>query len=572
MLNILSRRVVICLLVAVLLVTIAERYPLVEHERYQADSYYIHMLSGSIVERGYAAWTFTPLSYFGYYPLSYPSGAPFLVGEFSELAGTSVELSILLIGMLVGMLLVIATFCLAREFLRRTQYALVAALCASLAPRFVDTTYWVGSARGLFVVFLVLFIFLAFRANSTKRTSLNLIAGLMLFGCLATHHMALLLIMFGIAFILSVLGSQHLRLINETSRRRRVTQFYISIGVFVAIGTALFVGLLGGSGESTFGESGVLTFEPRIVSTILSLCITYTHQIGLILPFAVVGIIMAFRATHLQPRVLFPLALLVSMSPLFGNPVYVATVLPPVVAVFGASWLESLKKSDRRQAIRFFLALILVCFTISLPWVSIARWNNVQYIGGDTVAVGDQVFNDGAYLMYNDAGQPFVSNVDVQTLRLEAISGANHLGPGVPSVLNGDVTANQVRSNVTRSTFGFPQNLYIWYEYRQDSLIESAVGRLMMNGVSVAYNAEIGGTFASEYYARHSRLVVIVDNNWESSYVLQWGFRPSILTNQLLTASWQERISGGFREHSLDSYLIYCSGGVSYFYLGLPVA
>jgi hypothetical protein len=93
-----------------------------------------------------------------------------------------------------------------------------------------------------------------------------------------------------------------------------------------------------------------------------------------------------------------------------------------------------------------------------------------------------------------------------------------------------------------------------------------------MNGVSVAYNAEIGGTFASEYYARHSRLVVIVDNNWESSYVLQWGFRPSILTNQLLTASWQERISGGFREHSLDSYLIYCSGGVSYFYLGLPVA
>ena len=555
-----------------LLVTIAERYPLVEHERYQADSYYIHMLSGSIVERGYAAWAFTPLSYFGYYPLSYPSGAPFVVGEFSELTGTSVEFSILLIGMLVGMVLVLATFCLAREFLRRTQYALVAALCASLAPRFVDTTYWVGSARGLFVVFLVLFIFLAFRANSTKRKSLNLIAGLMLFGCLAAHHMALLLIMFGIAFILSVLGSQHLRQINETSRRRRVTQLYISIGVFVAIGTALFVGLLGGSAESTFGESGVLTFEPRIVSTILSLCITYTHQIGLILPFAVVGIIMAFRATHLQPRVLFPLALLVSMSPVFGNPVYVATALPPVVAVFGASWLESLPKSDRRLTVRFLLILILVCFTISLPWASTARWNNMQYHSGDTVAVGDQVFNDGAYLKYNDVDQYIISNVDVQSLRLEAISGASFLRPGVPSVLSGDLTSDQIRGNVTRSTAGFPQNMYNWFEYRQDSYIESAVDNLMVKGVSVAYNAEIGGTFASDYYARHSRLVIMIDNNWGSSYIGQWSIQPSILTDQLLSASWQEKIYGSFREHPLDSYLIYCSGGVSYFYLALPVA
>ena len=570
--NILSRRVIICLLVAVLLVTIAVRYPLVEHERYQADSYYIHMLSGSIVERGYAAWTFTPLSYLGYYPLSYPSGAPFLVGEFSELAGTSVELSILLIGMLIGVLLALATFCLAREFLRRTQYALVAALCASLAPRFVDTTYWVGSARGLFVVFLVLFIFLAFRANSTKRASLNLIAGLMLFGCLAAHHMALLLIMFGVAFILSVLGSQHLRQINETSRRRRVTQLYISIGVFVAVGTALFVGLLAGSAESTFGESGVLTFEPRIVSIILSLCITYTHQIGLILPFAVVGIIMAFRATHLQPRVLFPLALLVSMSPLFGNPVYVATALPPIVAVFGASWLESLPKSGRRLTIRFFLIMILVCFTISLPYASTARWNNTQYHSGDTVAVGNQVFNDGAYLMYNDADQHFISNVDVQSLRLAAISGSSNFGSGITSVLSGDVTADQVRSNVTRSTVGFPQNIYVWYEYRQDSYIQSAVDNLMIRGVSVAYNAEIGGTIASDFYARHSRLVIIIDNNWGTSYIGQWSIQPSILADQLLSASWQQKISGGFREHYLDSYLIYRSGGVSYFYLGLPVA
>jgi hypothetical protein len=556
----------------VLLVTVAERYPLVEHERYAADSYFIHMLSGSIVERGYAAWTFTPLSYFGLYPLSYPSGSPFVIGEFSELTGTSVEFSILLFGMLVGVLLVLATFCLAREFLRRTQYALVAALCASLAPRFVDTTYWVGSARGLFVVFLVLFIFLAFRANSTKRKSLNLIAGLMLFGCLATHHMALLLIMFGLAFVLSVIGSQHLRQINETSRRRRVTQLYISIGVFVAVGTALFVGLLGRSAESTFGESGVLNFEPRIVSIILSLCITYTHQIGLILPFAVVGIVMAFRATHLQPRVLFPLALLVSMSPLFGNPIYVATALPPVVAVFGASWLESMPKSDGRLTIRFFLVLVLVCFTISLPWASTARWNNTQYGSGDTVAVGNQVFDDGAYLMYNDADQRFISNVDVQSLRLAAISGSSYLGSGIPSVLSGDVTADQVRSNVTRSTSGFPQNLYAWYEYRQDSFIEPAVGNLMVNGVSVAYKADIGGSFASDYYARHSRLVVIVDNHWRSTYIGLWSTQPSILTNQLLSATWQERIHGGFREHSLDSYLIYCSGGVSYFYLALPVA
>ncbi|MFY9606099.1 MAG: hypothetical protein WAS24_05155, partial [Thermoplasmata archaeon] len=83
------RNTVLLLLLALILLSVAVRYPLVEHERYQTDSYYIHYLSKTIADDGYAKWTFNSLSYIGYYPFSYPAGVPFLISELSSATGVS---------------------------------------------------------------------------------------------------------------------------------------------------------------------------------------------------------------------------------------------------------------------------------------------------------------------------------------------------------------------------------------------------------------------------------------------------------------------------------------------------
>jgi hypothetical protein len=92
----LSKKVVLLFLAVLILLSIAVRYPLVEHERFQTDSYTIHYFAKSIVDNGYARWTFHALSYLGYYPISYPSGSAFFLAEFSSVTGMELESSILL--------------------------------------------------------------------------------------------------------------------------------------------------------------------------------------------------------------------------------------------------------------------------------------------------------------------------------------------------------------------------------------------------------------------------------------------------------------------------------------------
>ncbi len=195
------------LLLALLLFTLVLRYPMVEHERYQADSYFIHRLSQSIVNEGRALWTFNSLSYIGYYPFSYPSGTPFFIADLALLTGLSVETTILVSGVLFGMMFCLAAFCIAREFLSDSRFILVATLFMVLGSRFIDTTYWVGSARGPLVVLMILSVFVVFRASSLRRPLLLPIAVVLAFGCLALHHMAVLYLFFGIAFVIASLGA-----------------------------------------------------------------------------------------------------------------------------------------------------------------------------------------------------------------------------------------------------------------------------------------------------------------------------------------------------------------------------
>jgi hypothetical protein len=202
-----SKRVVLLLLFAFLLLTIAFRYPSVDHERYQADSYFIHLLSQSIMDDGNAAWIFSPFSYIGYYPLSYPSGTPFLLADLSLMTGLSVETSILLAGMLFGLMFCLAAFCIAREFIFESRFVLLATLFMISGSRFVDTTYWVGSARGPLVVLMILSLMVAFRASSTRRNLMVPTTILLIFGCLTLHHMAVLYFFFGAAFVLASFGA-----------------------------------------------------------------------------------------------------------------------------------------------------------------------------------------------------------------------------------------------------------------------------------------------------------------------------------------------------------------------------
>jgi len=68
------RAATLALLLSIVALNLAFRYPTTDHE-VGADSFVFHGLSQAIIDSKYAAWLINPLSLFGLYPLSHPSGS-----------------------------------------------------------------------------------------------------------------------------------------------------------------------------------------------------------------------------------------------------------------------------------------------------------------------------------------------------------------------------------------------------------------------------------------------------------------------------------------------------------------
>ena len=98
-----SRRVNYLLLGALVFLNIALRFPKGLHEE-GYDSFFIHVLSNSIVDAGHAKWVLHPMSLYGLYPLSYPSSQPFLLAGGSLLSGIDMEMMILLNSIVLGLI------------------------------------------------------------------------------------------------------------------------------------------------------------------------------------------------------------------------------------------------------------------------------------------------------------------------------------------------------------------------------------------------------------------------------------------------------------------------------------
>ena len=135
------REVTFALLLSILALTLAFRYPVSEHEA-GSDSFVFHGLAQTIVDSKYAPWLINPLSIFGLYPLSHPSGPILAVALTTELGGIPAEGSILVLDFLSAVLGTLGAFLMAREVKPDDRFALLVAFLFSTAPRFVSSLEW----------------------------------------------------------------------------------------------------------------------------------------------------------------------------------------------------------------------------------------------------------------------------------------------------------------------------------------------------------------------------------------------------------------------------------------------
>jgi hypothetical protein len=518
------RKTVLLLLLAIILVSLAVRYPLVEHERYETDSYFIHTLSSSIVRDGQAAWTFNPLSYVGYFPFSYPSGVPFVLAEMSILTGLEMNVCILFADFILSTLFCLVVFCLSREFIHRAEFALLASLFAVLAPRFVDTTYWDGSARGMEVVLITLLVFAVFRAAFLRSNLMLVVSALIGVACLTVHHMAILLILYGAGYVLAALTIRYLPMVFRSRGRKWATIAALSIGLGATLLSLNYFGVLGNSVEKV-GENGFFEIKSPLLAILVNLVTSYIHQIGLVLVLAAFGVIAFLRVPRFDVRAVFPLVVLIAFVPVMGSSLYVSMLLAPFVAVLGATWVQRLRESKKMKTKTLAASLaILIALSLTTTVWSVDRWNQSVQPTKDIVEVNDGVFNDAMYLSSNGREVFAIGNSESLQGQLTAYSDTRFLGSGIQAAINKDVTGREIRDNLKPSTTQFPGNLYHWYTYDNETRISLFALALMTNGVRAI--AENFSQPYHDYAASHSNLLIVVDNTWHDQYASIYGPFP----------------------------------------------
>jgi hypothetical protein len=553
-----SRRTTLVTLLAIVLLSIVFRYPLVEHERYQTDSYSIHHLSDTIAIEGYVPWTFHPISYIGYYPLSYPTGIPVALAEFSLMTGLSVESSILILDVIVAMAFCLGVFLLVRIYIVRQEFALLATLLAVLGPRFIDTTYWDASARSSAVVFIVLLVLSLVRMAQNGDRKLLGIAALFCFGCLAVHHMAIVILLFALAYVVVTFQTSYAVRLLGLRRQSSVAALHIATAVFIIVAPFLLFEFFFNVALRVLGSSSVVDLDSPLLTIVIAAGISYTSQIGLVVLFAAAYLPVLLMKTRLTARDLFPFYVIVLFLPIFGEALYVSMILAPFVAILGALWFaDALGRPARKRFVIMVLTLLLAS-SILLPVGITDRWNTRTLVGGDSVVVDDQAFNDANYGLHTSSSYYAVCNVFHTEARLETFSRMNFLGSGIPSILNGDVDAESVKENITKGSTSFPKNIYNWFDYSQEPYIDVYIRRLFIDGVSIMDSPEGFGA-PVDYFSSHSRLVVVIDDRWPSDFLTAYTVLPANFPDELLLSTQTYRADGEDSSSRFCSYAYYRS-------------
>src|SRR5205823_2646886 len=258
---------------------------------------YTTLFRSAIIDSKYAAWLINPLSLFGLYPLSHPSGSVLAVAGTTEVGEISVEGSILLLDFISAIMGTLGAFLMAREIKPDPRLALLIAFLFSTAPRFVSSLEWQMPTRSLFTATAPVFVWALLRLRArVGLINLGILATVLLV-MMSAHRLAVMMAIAMAAYIVANIFLVTVRILRTTyaavflqPRFRAILRFgswcVIAITVVYIL---LFSGVLGEyeQGQLVGGSTPLVQLE--------NLGISLARTVGLLLPFVIVGAIAVSR-------------------------------------------------------------------------------------------------------------------------------------------------------------------------------------------------------------------------------------------------------------------------------------
>jgi len=420
----LPRRVVYSVLAALVFLSLLLRYPRTAHE-VGVDSFFIHNLATNIVNDGYAEWILNPLSWFGWYPLSYPSGGPFLIASFSSMSSLAIEPAILLLSLTFGTLGILTSFVMAREFRDDDLFSLGVAFIYAFAPRYLAFTLWTASMRSLFMVLLPVFIWVVIRTYREPKVTDFALVTLFFLILAATHRLAALLAVVMIAFVVAILLLIALRILRLrfpkivlASPYRRVSP-YLALGCFAGVAGIMFLGTDVLAEYST----GELLSGTSLHIQMFNFGVSLTRSVGLSLLFALVGVFVLVRSRNKSLREPFLLISFLGLTPTLFLRQYTGFYILPFIALL-AGFMFVAAEGMRRP--RFRKAVIITMLAASLGFSAAVLEYEIQ----NTTFLPEATYGTSIYLRTYAPERNLITNDGLLGIRVASFSASRILPVG----------------------------------------------------------------------------------------------------------------------------------------------
>ena len=465
-----SKRVNYTLLTFLAILNLVFRIPMTPHGVDTVDSTYIWGLANSISTFGYAEWILHPLSFFGLYPLSYPSTVPAILSIVSQALGLDIEYVILLFGFVLGILGMFGAYIMALALRKDYLFAFLTAFAFSLAPVFIEYTRWTATARSLFIALLPLLIWslLCYHNKNQGKWKYLLLALIVLVVLGSTHRMFLLMPLVIIAYFvtMSIQFIKNLSLEKKAlSKKHKFTErktFLISVMLFAVAFSVQFSNISFYKGIWYDYQTGAFFESKSPLILILNMSTNYIGHIGILILFGLVGLLFLLRKRNKDFGELFVLITLLFLTSISALGLYVSLFILPFASVLIAIGLlesiriversvSSTKLKDKAEAIPIknnenakTKAIVFSIITISLIFstcFSIYMVNRHMHLPigetGDTTWMNDGTYNTGLFLKKEGVDKPFLSNDVLITRRIRAVSGVSSFSGGIYGLISG---------------------------------------------------------------------------------------------------------------------------------------
>ena len=514
------------------------RYPTTPHE-IGFDSFFIHGLANSISASGYAEWILHPLSFFGLYPLSYPSAVPTILSIVSQASSLDTECVILLFGFVLGILGMFASYIMALEIRKDYLFAFLVAFAFSLSPAFIEFTRWTISTRNLFVALLPLFIWslLCFHNKNQGKRKYLLLATIFLVILGSTHRMFLLMPLVIIAYFVTI-GIQFIN--NRINRdnllsKHKLTEtkiFSISILLFAVAFLIQFSNISFYKGIWYDYQTGAFFEGQSPLLLILNMSTNYMGHIGILIFFGLVGLLFLLRKRNKDFGELFVLVALLFLTSISALGLYVSLFILPFASVLIAIGLHesiiivehsvrtnklkdkavtiTIKNNRNTKTKRVVFSIITISLIFSTCF-SIYMVNRHMHLPigetGDKSWMNDGTYNTGLFLKKGGEDKPFLSNDDLIAGRIRAVSGVPFFSGGIYGLISGFVRDDELETRSIKLSEFNPVTTDYFYLLVNRPGIDKDVRRIYDYDCDDRRSKQITSKYGIEYIVMNNNLI-----------------------------------------------------------------